>query len=145
MIYIKRNVRVLSDDTDVFGRLNWLAYVRYCEEGEAGLMEMLNLSVMRLYRTQRISLPRRAAIFEYFSPVSPESFIDIETTVKRVGRTSLTLSHSFYKKNSEGGERLLAAKAEVTVVAFDEQAYQKTELPFQLVEALKRFNSKAKI
>jgi acyl-CoA thioesterase FadM len=34
MIYVKKNVRVLPDDTDVFGRLNWLAYVRYCEEGE---------------------------------------------------------------------------------------------------------------
>lgn len=142
MIYEKKNLRVLPDDTDVFGRLNWLAYVRYCEEGEAGLMEMLGFSVMRFYRTQRISFPRRAAIFEYFSPVSPESFIDIETTIKRVGKTSLTLSHAFYKKNSEEGERILAAKAEVTVVAFDEQAHQKTGLPSQLLETLKRLNVK---
>jgi hypothetical protein len=27
MIYVKKNVRVLPDDTDVFGRLNWLGYV----------------------------------------------------------------------------------------------------------------------
>jgi YbgC/YbaW family acyl-CoA thioester hydrolase len=143
MIYVKKNVRVLPDDTDVFGRLNWLAYVRYCEEGESGLMEMLGFSVMRFYRTQRISFPRRAAIFEYLSPVSPESFIDIETTIKRVGKTSLTLSHSFYKKNSEESERIFAAKAEVTVVAFDEQAHQKTGLPFQLLETLKRLDAKA--
>jgi YbgC/YbaW family acyl-CoA thioester hydrolase len=143
MIYEKKNVRVLPDDTDVFGRLNWLAYVRYCEEGEAGLMEMWGFSVMRLYRTQRISFPRRAAIFEYFSPVSPESFIDIETKVKRVGKTSLTLSHVFYKKNSKEGERLLTARAEITLVAFDEQAYQKTKLPLQLLEILKRLNCKA--
>ncbi len=143
MIYEKKNVRVLPDDTDVFGRLNWLAYVRYCEEGEAGLMEMLDFSVMRLYRTQRISLPRRAASFEYFSPVSPESFIDIETKVKKVGKTSLTLSHVFYKKNRKEDDRLLTAKAEITLVAFDEQAYQKTKLPLQLVETIKRFNRKA--
>jgi YbgC/YbaW family acyl-CoA thioester hydrolase len=143
MIYEKKNVRVLPDDTDVFGRLNWLAYVRYCEEGEAGLMEMLDFSVMRLYRKQRISLPRRAANFEYFSPVSPESFIDIETKVKRVGKTSLTLSHVFYKKNRKEDERLLTARAEITLVAFDEQAYQKTKLPLQLVETIKRFNRKA--
>ena len=141
MIYVKKNVRVLPDDTDVFGRLNWLAYVRYCEEGESGLMEMLGFSVMRFYRTQRISFPRRAAIFEYLSPVSPDSFIDIETTVKRVGKTSLTLSHAFYKKSKEEGERLLAAKAEVTVVAFDEQARQKTRLPLQLLETLKRLDA----
>ena len=142
MIYVKKNVRVLPDDTDAFGRLNWLAYVRYCEEGEAGLMEMLGFSVMHFYRTQRISFPRRAAVFEYLSPVSPSSFIDIETTVKRVGKTSLSLSHAFYKKNSEEGERILAAKAEVTVVAYDEQAYQKTELPSQLLDALKRLKAK---
>jgi YbgC/YbaW family acyl-CoA thioester hydrolase len=143
MIYEKKNVRVLPDDTDAFGRLNWLAYVRYCEEGEAGLMEMLGFSVMHFYRTQRISFPRRAAIFEYLSPVSPDSFIDLETTVKRVGKTSLSLSHAFYKKNSEESGRLLAAKAEVTVVAFDEQTHQKTELPFQLLAALERLNAKA--
>jgi len=142
MIYVKKNVRVLPDDTDAFGRLNWLAYVRYCEEGEAGLMEMLGFSVMHFYRAQRISFPRRAAFFEYFSPVSPDSLIDIETTVKRVGKTSLTLSHVFYKKNSEEGERLLAAKAEVTLVAFDEQTHQKTELPLQLLDTLKRLNAK---
>jgi YbgC/YbaW family acyl-CoA thioester hydrolase len=143
MIYVKKNVRVLPDDTDAFGRLNWLAYVRYCEEGEAGLMEMLGFSVMRFYRAQRISFPRRAAIFEYFFPVSPDSFIDIETTIERVGKTSLTLSHAFYKKNSDEGERLLAAKAEVTVVAFDEQTHEKTGLPLQLLETLKRLDSKA--
>jgi YbgC/YbaW family acyl-CoA thioester hydrolase len=142
MVYEKKNVRVLPDDTDAFGRLNWLAYVRYCEEGEAGLMEMLGFSVMRFYRMQKVSFPRRAAVFEYFSPVSPDSFIDIETTIKRVGKTSLTLSHAFYKKNSEEGERILAAKAEVTVVAYDEQAYQKTELPLQLSDALKRLKAK---
>jgi acyl-CoA hydrolase len=59
-----------------------------------------------------------------------------------VGKTSLTLSHAFYKKNSEVGGRLLAAKAEVTVVAFDEQAHQKTGLPFQLLETLKRLDAK---
>jgi len=143
MIYVKKNVRVLPDDTDAFGRLNWLAYVRYCEEGEAGLMEMLGFSIMRFYRAQRTSFPRRAAIFEYLSPVSPDSFIDIESTVKRVGKTSLTFSHAFYKKNSEEGERLLAAKAEVTVVAFDEQTHQKTGLPTQLLETLKRLDAKA--
>jgi YbgC/YbaW family acyl-CoA thioester hydrolase len=145
MIYEKKNIRVLPDDTDAFGRLNWLAYIRYCEEGEAGLMEMLGFNVMHFYKALKISFPRRAAVFEYFSPASPDSFIDIETTVKRVGKTSLTLLHTFYKKNHEEGERILAAKAEVTVVAFDEQALQKTGLPFQLLEALKRFNAKTKI
>jgi YbgC/YbaW family acyl-CoA thioester hydrolase len=101
MIYVKKNVRVLPDDTDAFGRLNWLAYVRYCEEGEAGLMEMLDFSVMRFYKAQRISFPRRAAIFEYFSPVSPDSFIDIETTLKEWVKRRLLLHMLFTRKTAK--------------------------------------------
>jgi acyl-CoA hydrolase len=58
-----------------------------------------------------------------------------------VGKTSLTLSHTFYKKNSKEGERFLTARAEVTVVAFDEQVHQKTGLPLQLLETLKRLDA----
>jgi acyl-CoA thioester hydrolase len=136
--YDKRNIRVLPEDTDAFGRLNWRAYVRYCEEGEASLMETLGFSMTHFYKTQKISFPRRAATFEYLSPVSPDSLIDIETTVKKIGKTSFTLSHSFFKKNSEDGERFLSAKAEVTAVAFNDQIHEKVELPVELKEALRR-------
>jgi len=142
MTYVKKNVRVLPDDTDAFGRLNWMAYIRYCEEGEAGLMEMLGFSVMHFYKRYKISFPRRAAFFEYVSPVSPDSFIDLETQVEKVGKTSLTLSHTFYKKPHEEGERILAAKARVTIVALDERINQKTELPAQLTDSLRRLNVK---
>lgn len=142
MKYEKSNIRVLPDDTDAFGRLNWIAYIRYCEEGEAGIMEMLGFSAMYFYKRFKISFPRRAANFEYLSPVSPDSFIDLETEVEEVGKTSFTLSHVFYRKNRKEGERILAAKARITIVAFDEQTNQKTDLPVQLRDSLKRFKAK---
>ncbi len=142
-MYEKKNIRVLPDDTDAYGRLNWIAYVRYCEEGEAGLMQILGFSAMYFHKRYKISFPRRAAVFEYLSQVMPDALIDLETTVKNVGKTSLTLFHRFYKKNSEDGERTLAATAEVTVVAFDEQAGQKTDLPAPLLEGLRRENREA--
>ena len=138
MVYEKKNIRVLPDDTDVFGRLNWIAYLRYCEEGEAGLFEKMGFSAIRLYKERKISFPRRAASFEYCSEVSPDSFIDIETSVKKIGRTSFTLQHTFYKKNTEDGERMFAASAQVTVVAFDHQLRQKIELPTELHELIRR-------
>jgi len=138
MLYEKKDIRVLPDDTDAFGRLNWLAYNRYCEMGEVGLMEVLGFPPMYFYKRHKISFPRRAASFEYLSQVSPESLIDLETDIKKVGKTSLTLSHNFYKKIHEEGGRILAAKAEVTIVAFDGNTSDKTELPQQLLEAIKR-------
>ena len=138
MLYEKKNIRVLPDDTDAFGRLNWLAYLRYCEEGEAGILEKIGFSAIRFYRERKISFPRRAATFSYCSQVSPDNFIDIETAFSRIGKTSFTLLHSFYKKNTEEGERILAATAQITIVAFDHQLYQKTDLPRELRDSIKR-------
>jgi YbgC/YbaW family acyl-CoA thioester hydrolase len=137
MSYEEKNIRVLPEDTDAFGRLNWRVYCRYCEQGEAGLMERLGFTSMYFHKIYRISFPRRAAHFEYVSPVSPENLIDLETEVKKIGITSMTLSHTFYKKRSEQSERTLTAKAEVTVVAYDDRLREKTELPRKLLDTLK--------
>jgi len=138
MVYEKKSIRVLPDDTDAFGRLNWLAYIRYSEEGEAGLFDKIGFSAIRFYRERKISFPRRAANFEYCSEVSPDCFIDIETSVKKIGKTSFTLQHTFYKKYTEDGEKIFAASALVTVVAFDHQLRQKIEIPRELRELFKR-------
>jgi len=137
MSYEETNIRVLPEDTDAFGRLNWRMYCRYCEQGEAGLMESLGFTSMYFQKIHKISFPRRAAHFEYVSPVSPENLIDLKTEVKKVGVTSITLSHTFYKKSSVQKERILAAKAEVTIVAYDDRLHEKTELPRKLVDTLK--------
>jgi len=101
------------------------------------LMESLGFTAMYFHKIHGISFPRRAAHFEYVSPVSPENLIDLKTEVKKVGVTSITLSHTFYKRRSEQGERILAANAEVTVVAYDDRLREKTELPSKLVDTLK--------
>lgn len=136
MSYEEKNIRVLPEDTDAFGRLNWRVYCRYCEQGEA---ESLGFTPMYFQKRHKISFPRRAAHFEYVSPISPENLIDLKTEVKKVGITSITLSHTFYKKRSEQSERVLAAKAEVTVVAYDDRLHEKTELPRKLVDTLRRW------
>ena len=138
MVYEKKDIRVLPEDTDSFGRLNWQAYLRYCEEGEAGLFDKMGFNTIRFYRERKISFPRRAANFEYCAEVPPDSYIDIETSIKKIGKTSFTLQHTFYKRNSEGGERMFAASAQVTVVAFDHQLHQKIELPVELRELIRR-------
>ncbi len=140
-MFEKKNIRVLPDDTDAYGRLNWLAYLRYCEEAELGVFEEVGFSIFRFYKERKISFPRRAATFEYCAQVSPDCLIDVETAFKKVGKTSFTMLHNFYKKNSEDGERIFAASAQVTVVAYDHQLLQKTELPNEFRELLKRYVS----
>ena len=145
MSYEENNIRVLPEDTDAFGRLNWRVYCRYCEQGEAGLMENLGFPTMYFQKIHRISFPRRAAHFEYVSPVSPENLIDLKTEIKRVGTTSLTLLHTFYKKSRMDEKPILAAKAEVTIVAYDDRLHEKTELPRKLVDTLKALGIQKKL
>ena len=137
MSFVESNIRVIIEDTDAFGRLNWRVYCRCCELGEAGLMNSLGFAQMHFYDKHKISFPRRIANFEYFSQVTPRDSIDLRTEVKNVGTTSLTLTHTFHKKNEKLENPILAAKAEVVIVAYDEENKVKTPLPEELVKRIK--------
>jgi YbgC/YbaW family acyl-CoA thioester hydrolase len=137
MSHEEKNITVLIEDTDAFGRLNWRVYCRYCELGEAGLLKSLGFNQMHFYEKHKISFPRRFSRFEYLSQVFPTDSIDFRTEIKRVGKTSLTLSHTFYKKSKKPQKPVLAAKAEVVIVAYDEKNHRKTPLPKQLVKKIR--------
>lgn len=137
MSHEEKNRTVLIEDTDAFGRLNWRVYCRYCELGEARLLKSLGFNQTYFYEKYGISFPRRFASFEYLSQVYPTDSIDFRTEVKRVGNTSLTLSHIFYKKSEKLRKPVLAAKAEVVIVAYDEKNHVKTLLPRELVEKIR--------
>lgn len=54
MQFEKKNLRVLPQDSDSFAIINWETYVRYCEEGELGFMEMLGFSFTYFYEKQKV-------------------------------------------------------------------------------------------
>lgn len=143
MSFLERNIKVVIEDTDAFGRLNWRVYCRYCELGEAGLMNSLGFTQMYFYDKYGISFPRRVANFEYLSQVSPRDSIDLKTEVKKLGTTSLTLTHTFHKKSKKLEKPVLAAKAEVVIVAYDEKNQAKTRLPKELVERIRKVCTEA--
>jgi acyl-CoA thioesterase FadM len=98
---------------------------------------MIGFSFIYFYKKQKVFFPRRAACFEYLSQTTLENWVDIDTQVKKVGTTSLTLEHFFYKKDSEDGPRTFVAKAEITEVAYSEELHSKVPLPEELVAALR--------
>lgn len=143
MSHEEKNITVLIEDTDAFGRLNWRVFCRYCELGEAGLLNSLGFSQMYFYEKYGMSFPRRFSSFKYLSQVFPTDSIDFRTEVKRVGSTSLTLSHIFYKTNKKLQKPVLAAKAEVVIVAYDEKNRRKTLLPKELVDKIRDIRPEA--
>lgn len=143
MSHEEKNIVVLVEDTDAFGRLNWRVFCRYCELGEAGLLKDLGFDQMYFYERYGVSFPRRLARFEYLSQVFPTDTVDFKTEVKRVGNTSLTLSHIFHKRSKKAEKPLLTAKAEVVIVAYDEKNHRKMPLPKELVERIRDIRPKA--
>jgi acyl-CoA thioesterase FadM len=104
-----------------------------CELGEEGLISGLGFPTMYFYDKYGIFFPRRAASFEYVSPVSPRDVINLRTEIKKVGTTALTLLHTFYKENKNLEKPVLTARAEVVIVAFDEKNHRKAPLPSWLM------------
>lgn len=143
MSHEEKNITVLIEDTDAFGRLNWRVYCRYCELGEAGLLNSLGFNQMHFYEKHKISFPRRFSSFEYLSQVFPTDSIDFKTEITKVGKTSLTLQHTFYKKSKKQQQPVLAAKAEVVIVAYDEKNQRKTPLPKELIEKIRQKHPQA--
>ena len=101
------------------------------------MLNSLGFNQMHFYEKHRISFPRRFSSFEYFSQVFPTDFIDFKTEIRKVGKTSLTLSHAFYKKSKKQQKPVLAAKAKVVIVAYDEKNHKKTHLPKELAEKIR--------
>jgi len=81
MSYEKKNTQVLIEDTDAFGRLNWRVFCRYCELGEAGLLNTLGFNQMYFYEKYKISFPRRFSSFEYLSQVFPTDLAKAEVVI----------------------------------------------------------------
>ncbi len=69
--------------------------------------------------------------------------MDVETVVKKVGTTSLTLYHTFYNKNSREAEPFEVATAERTLVAVGRHDRTSRRLPSILVESLRRARPQA--
>jgi acyl-CoA thioester hydrolase len=129
MLY-KAKDRVLIEDTDAFGRLNWRVYSRYCERGEDGYLRKLGYDVNVLKNKYNICFPRRDAHFEYLAPVYVGETIEIRTRVEKVGKTSLIWNHRFFK----GGKTV--AKARVVVVAVDIETGKKVPIPNDIKKVL---------
>jgi len=78
------------------------------------------------------------AVFIYPQPVKAGEFMDVTTVIKKVGTTSITFHHTFYKKNSREGERFKVATAERILVCVGRYDRTSTKLPSTLVETIRR-------
>jgi len=102
--------RVEFSDTDAAGIMHFAAFFRMMEQAEHELLRSVGLSVVMHDASGKISWPRVNAKCDYQSPARFEEVLNIEVRIARLGKRSVTYSHSF----SRHGQVL--ATGEITAV-----------------------------
>lgn len=95
--------RVEFCDTDAAGIVHFSAFFRYMEQAEHELLRSVGLSVLLSDAEGKISWPRVAARCDYQSPARFDEMLDIDVSIPRLGRSSVTYRFVFRR-----GEQLLA-------------------------------------
>jgi 4-hydroxybenzoyl-CoA thioesterase/acyl-CoA thioester hydrolase len=85
--------RVEFRDTDAAGIVHFSAFFVYMEQAEHEMLRSLGLSVAARDQDGEIGWPRIAASCEFLNAAHFEEILDIQITVARVGRKSVT--HDF--------------------------------------------------
>lgn len=127
-------IKVRVSETDAMGIINNANYFTYMEEGRFDLINKLNLQ----YSKDESFIVAKTTC-EYLQQGHFGQTLQVETTVKKIGEKSLTLSS--YIRNQETNE--LIAKGETVIVYYRIDLQQSQPLSEQLKEQLKkRINSR---
>jgi acyl-CoA thioester hydrolase len=102
--------RVEFIDTDMAGIAHYSNFFRYMEAAEVDFLRSRGLSVAFPWRDKKLGLPRVAAQCDFVRPAFFEDVLDIDVTLKNVGRKSITYGFDI----SRAGE--LLARGQVTCV-----------------------------
>jgi acyl-CoA thioester hydrolase len=102
--------RVEFSDTDAAGIMHFAAFFRMMEQAEHELLRSVDLSVVMHDASGKISWPRVNAKCDYLSPARFEEVLNIEVRVARLGKRSVTYSHTFSRQGQ------VLASGEITSV-----------------------------
>jgi acyl-CoA thioester hydrolase len=102
--------RVEFVDTDMAGIVHYSNFFRYMEAAEVDFLQARGLSVALPWHDKKLGLPRVAAECDFLRPAYFEDILDIDVTLKNLGRKSITYGFEI----SRAGE--LVARGQVTCV-----------------------------
>ncbi len=128
-------------DTDMAGIMHFSAFFRFMEGAEHALVREAGLSIFCTVPDSdgnpiEVSFPRVHADCDYKQPARCEDWLEVEVTVEKLGRTSITYRHQIFH-----GEQLLASGSMVCVCCqmHQDKAPEPIELPGIVVEHLSPF------
>lgn len=126
-------VRVQWIDLDSGQRIHFAAMFRYFERAETEFFRHLGFPPAAIYRLPRYSVPRVHVECDYIAAVGLDDLLDIEVSVERVGRSSLTLRFDVAR------EERAVAQGRITLVRTDLPAGKSVPWPSEIVAALREY------
>ncbi len=121
--------RVEFVDTDMVGIVHFSNFFRYMESAEVDFLHSLGLSVKMEAGGLALGFPRVAASCDYVKPAKFEDVLDVDVTIKNLGRKSVTYGFEF----SRGGEAI--ARGQITAVCVrvaDDRSFVSVEIPDEI-------------
>jgi 4-hydroxybenzoyl-CoA thioesterase/acyl-CoA thioester hydrolase len=128
--------RVEFRDTDAAGIVHFSNFFVYMEQAEHAFLRSLGLGVVQSLDGQHYSWPRVNCSCNFRNSIRFEDLITIKLTVQRIGNSSVTYQHRFYRDD------LLIAEGLMTTVCcvFETGKPPKSvSIPLIFVQALKPF------
>lgn len=122
-------VPVAWAEQDLFGHLNNVVYLRYCENVRMHFLDRIGLLAM--HREQRKGVILASTTCNFRKPVTWPQTITIRTGCIAMGNTSFTLA---YELTNEVGE--LVADATSVLVMYDYERAEKMRVPDIVREAI---------
>jgi acyl-CoA thioester hydrolase len=121
----RTDIQVRFNDTDMLGHLNNTAYALYAEQARVMFFHALGL--------EKVTLILAHISLDFRKQVTFGDAVFVETTVEKVGNSSVTLLQNVFANN------VLAVETKSVVVLFDYDAQKPKKIPDDLRRGLETF------
>jgi len=130
----KTAFRVTWADTDAAQVVHYSNYFKFFEKAEEEFYRHLGFSFID-FHAKGLWLPRVEAFCQYKKPARFNDIIEVELTVKELGKKSIRYGFKIFNKESA----VLLAEGYVVIVAADKQTQKAMQIPLEIAEKLKPF------
>ena len=109
------NVKIYYEDTDSGGVVYYANYLKYLERARSEALHSLGLSNKQLLKDYRSLIIVKSCNLDYIKPAMLEDILLIESQVKSMSKTSITMNQ-IVKKND-----VIITKAEIVLVIVNDK------------------------
>ena len=120
------NVKIYYEDTDSGGVVYYANYLKYLERARSEALHSLGLSNKQLLKDYRSLIIVKSCNLDYIKPAMLEDILLIESQVKSMSKTSITMNQ-IVKKND-----VIITKAEIVLVIVNDKG-----IPVRIPKILK--------